>query len=81
MEIGGESPELAVIRAVFDRVHERVMTGLAALEDPALSEPVEVPHHLCTSKGEVLDWCARHEMFHAGQIALSRRQLGAPPVW
>lgn len=74
-------PEPAVIRAVFDRVHERVMTGLAGQEDPTLSVPVEVPHRLCATKGEVLDWCARHEMFHAGQIALIRRQLGAPPVW
>ncbi|RUL88954.1 DinB family protein [Tautonia sociabilis] len=75
----GPAPE--EIRAIFDRVHERTMAELAGLPESALDEPPEVPHPLCATKGDALSWCSRHEMIHAGQIALLRRLLGGAPLW
>lgn len=68
------------IRAAFDRVHERVLQELAHLPDEALDEEVSKPHPRFNTKGGALAWAARHEMLHAGQIGLLRRQLGAEPL-
>jgi hypothetical protein len=74
-------PSVQEIRQVFDRVHVRTMSELPALSDPTLDAPPVVAHPLCETKGQILGWCARHEMFHAGQIALIRRLLGSAPLW
>lgn len=74
-------PSPAEIRATFDRVHERVFADLADLPDADLDGPLDPPHRLAKSKIEALHWCAAHELIHAGQIALLRRQLGQKPLW
>lgn len=72
------SPE--EIRAVFDRMHEQVLKELPHLSDQELDEPPLAPHPQFTTKHGALTWAARHEMLHAGQIGLLRRQLGATPL-
>jgi hypothetical protein len=65
----------------YRRVHERIqqeITGLAAEE---LQQPLLRPHAICKTKGDCLLWCAQHEMLHAGQAGLLRRQLGHRPLW
>ena len=75
-----KNPTADQIRTVFDAVHEQAMNELAELADSAFDEPVAQPHPRFTTKGGALAWAARHEMLHAGQIALLRRQLGAKPL-
>src|SRR5207249_1654885 len=77
----GNYPSPAEIRAVFDRVHERVMHNLADFPEADLDAPVQPPHRLAKTKREILMWCGQHEMMHAGQIGLLRRQLGHKPQW
>ncbi len=74
-------PSQADIRAVFDRVHERALGELRGLDESELDQPVLKPHSLAKTKLESLLWCAHHEMLHAGQIGLLRRQLGYSPIW
>ena len=74
-------PEGDGIRAVFDRVHERVMHNLADFPEADLDTPPLTPHKLAKTKLEILMWCGQHEMMHAGQIGLLRRQLGHKPQW
>jgi hypothetical protein len=74
-------PSPRELRAVFDRVHVRTLSEVTALPDATLDEPPSVAHPRCETKGQVLGWCAGHEMFHAGQIALIRRLLGSAPLW
>lgn len=69
------------IRAVFDRVHERLLSELPGLDAAELAAPPAKSHSLCATKLDVLMWCGQHEMLHAGQIGLLRRQLGHPPLW
>lgn len=74
-------PSPAEIRAIFDRVHQQVMSELPTLREADLDDPVPHPHKFANTKLLALLWCANHEMMHAGQIGLLRRQLGNPPMW
>jgi hypothetical protein len=74
-------PSADEIRAVFDRVHERVMAELPAVADADLDNAPPKPHTLCKTKLECLHWCSHHEAVHAGQIGLIRRLLGHSPIW
>jgi hypothetical protein len=74
-------PAQVAIRAVLDRVHERVLGELPGLSEAELDQPVPHPHPFAKTKLRALLWCAHHEMVHAGQIGLLRRQLGHPPLW
>jgi uncharacterized damage-inducible protein DinB len=74
-------PKQAEIRAIFDRVHEQVLRELRDLDENELDKPVLKPHSLAKTKLWALLWCAQHEMLHAGQIGLLRRQLGYSPLW
>jgi hypothetical protein len=74
-------PSQADLRAVFDRVHQQVLGELRGLDEGELDQPVSHPHPYATTKWLALLWCAQHELVHAGQIGLLRRQLGHPPLW
>ena len=69
------------IRAVFDRVHARVMTELASHPDADLDLPPLKPHLLFATRLAGLRYAPLHEMIHCGQIALIRRMLGHAPIW
>jgi uncharacterized damage-inducible protein DinB len=61
-------------------VHEQVLRELSALNEDELDHPVPHPHPFAKTKLTALLWCSHHEMLHAGQIGLLRRQLGHPPL-
>jgi hypothetical protein len=74
-------PTPAEIRAVFNRVHNQLLEELPALSEEQLDQPLVEPHSLAHTKFWALLWCGQHEMLHAGQIGLLRRQLGHAPLW
>jgi DinB superfamily len=74
-------PRPEEIRAVFDRVHERVLAELKDFPEAELGDAMAQPHRLAKTKLESLFWCAHHEMMHAGQIGLLRRLFGHAPQW
>lgn len=74
-------PSVEVIRAVFDRVHSRVLADLPTIPDGQLDLKPLTPHPLCQTRLQCLNWCSHHEALHAGQIGLIRRQLGHPMLW
>lgn len=74
-------PTPEAIRAAFDRVHTRVQLELPGHDTARLAEPLDPPHPRAKTKLDSLFWCAAHEMMHAGQIGLLRRQLGHKPLW
>jgi len=71
---------VAEIRATFDRVHERVLKEIPTFSEQLLAEPLPAPFVAYPNKLGSLLFCAAHEMLHAGQIGLLRRQLGKPPI-
>jgi hypothetical protein len=76
-----EYPNLSELRALFDRVHEQVLRELAGLDEGELDQTVADPLPFAGTKLLLLLWCARHEMLHAGQIGMLRRQLGYSHLW
>jgi hypothetical protein len=75
-------PSPPELRALLDRMHERILTDLAEWPDADLDNPPAMTSHkLAKSKLECIRWCAAHEMLHAGQIGLLRRMLGHPALW
>jgi hypothetical protein len=75
------NPSPAELRATLDRVHARVLEELPGFAGIDLSAPLVTPHVLMKTKIDILRWCGRHELIHAGQIGLLRRQLGHKPLW
>jgi DinB superfamily len=69
------------IRAVFDGVYRAVLGELSVLPETDLDSPVLKPHKLVKTKIWALLYSAQHEMLHAGQIGLLRRELGHAPMW
>jgi hypothetical protein len=76
-----QNPKPAEIRDVLDRVYQQVMAELPTYGDEDLDVPNVKPHPYFATKLGGLEWCARHELVHAGQIALLRRLLGSKPLW
>lgn len=79
VEPPGPTPE--ELFNVLRRVHEQSLAELAAYPDAELDLPPLKPHPLFATRLGSLLWCVRHEMLHAGQIGLIRRQWGHPPLW
>ena len=76
----GKNLPAAEIRATLERVHAQVLKELPLLNEQQLAEPVEMPYAAYPNKLGCLLFCSHHEMLHAGQIGLIRRQLGKPPL-
>jgi uncharacterized damage-inducible protein DinB len=76
----GKYPTPAEIREVFDRVHAKVIHESNEMEEAEMDQPVLHPHDFAKTKLQALFWCAHHEMLHAGQIGLLRRELGYKPM-
>jgi uncharacterized damage-inducible protein DinB len=74
-------PSPAELRALFDRVRERMLSEVRTLPDAEWNKPPVLAHPIATTKLASLFWCAQHELVHAGQIALLRRLLGHKPLW
>ena len=74
-------PSPAELRQVLDAVHEHALAQLASFPDDQLDQQPERDHRICKTKLDCIEWCARHEMVHVGQIGLLKRLLGKQPVW
>jgi hypothetical protein len=73
-------PDVHELRGVFNAVHSRVLVVVPTLVESLLDERIEPPHPAYSNKFETLLFAARHELVHAGQIAMIRRGLGHAPL-
>lgn len=76
-----KNPDLGEIRHSFEAVHRQVLHEAPNLPEAEFDEPVLKPHKFVQTKLQSLLWCGQHELVHAGQIGLLRRQLGQQPLW
>jgi hypothetical protein len=74
-------PPVEEIRRLLDRIHRQVQVEVGGMDDASLNIPTSSPHRIFSTKLGALEWCAAHEMVHAGQIALLRRLFGSRPLW
>jgi hypothetical protein len=68
------------IRHVFEAVHKQSIHELGGRNEADLDEPLEQPHPRFKTKLGAVEFCAQHELVHAGQIAMLRRLMGKPPL-
>ncbi len=68
------------IRQLLDGVHRRAVEEIGTMPQTVLDEPADPPHAMFSTNFELLLFCPRHEMVHAGQIGLLRRLLGNEPL-
>ncbi|NOX54652.1 MAG: DinB family protein [Planctomycetes bacterium] len=73
------NPSPEQLRATLHAVHELAMAELPRYSDADLQDTVIEPYAAYNTKLGSLLFCAHHEMLHAGQIGLLRRQLGLEP--
>ena len=74
-------PSIETIRDVFDRVHERVLAELPHFTAEQLEARPLTEHRIANTGLRCLWWSSQHELIHAGQMALIKRQLGYPAIW
>jgi hypothetical protein len=74
------NPPLEEIQRAFDAVHRQSLAELAEQCDKELDIPVEPPHPMFKTKLEAVSFAPMHELVHAGQIGMLRRQMGKPPL-
>lgn len=78
---GGGYPPIDEIRNTMDRVHAEALAAVRSLSDEQLLRPAPgKPHPHFTDTTGLLTHAARHEAFHAGQLAWLRRLLGKPAL-
>jgi hypothetical protein len=68
------------ILAVLHRVNEQALREAAEFSVSALDEPTDPPHAGPPTRLGSLLFAAHHEMLHAGQIGMLRRQMGLPSL-
>ena len=71
-----EYPTPVELRTTFERVHEQVLRELNELPEDELRKSAGPAHPMFQTKGGSLNFSAKHEMLHVGQIGLLRRLLG-----
>jgi uncharacterized damage-inducible protein DinB len=72
--------DVSMLRGIFNQHRERLIAEVKRLSPAKLSEPLEKPHPMFSSVGQVINFMALHSMMHAGQITMIRRSLGRPPI-
>jgi hypothetical protein len=73
-------PDPRVVRSKMDEMQRITESEVASLSEGLLAQPAFAadgkPHPHYTNKLGAISHAARHEAFHAGQLALIRRLLG-----
>lgn len=73
-------PSPAQIRAVLQEVHQQALREVPTFSEALLSESLPAPTAVYPNKLGSILFCPIHEMLHAGQIGVLRRQLGLAPL-
>ncbi len=73
-------PAPAEIRSVLQNIHQQAMTEIPTFSSSLLSESLPAPTAVYPNKLGSILFCSAHEMLHAGQIGVLRRQLGKTPL-
>ena len=75
-----EFGEVSQLMPLFDQHRDRLIDAVRRAAPEQLAKPLEKPHPLFATVGELANFLAQHATLHAGQITIIRRSLGRPPV-
>jgi len=71
---------VSTLMPLFDEHRNRLVAAVKAAPPGLLDKPLDKPHPLFSTVGEVATFLALHGAMHAGQITIIRRSLGRPPL-
>ena len=72
--------DVTMLLPMFMQWRSLLIESLPDLGIQALSKPLEKPHPMFSTAGEMVGFMAHHATMHAGQITIIRRSLGRPPL-
>ena len=72
--------DTGILLPLFNEHRNRLIEKVRATPSEVLDKPVEKPHPMFGTLGEMASFFAIHTSVHAGQITTIRRSLGHPPV-
>ena len=76
----GEFGDVSRLLPLFDEHRNRLVAAVKAAPPELLDRPLDKPHPMFSTVGEVATFMALHGAMHAGQITIIRRSLGKPPL-
>ena len=75
-----EFGDVSILMPLFNQQRAALIEAVKSAPTQKLDEPLEKPHPVFRTAGELANFIAFHAMMHAGQISQIRRHLGRPPV-
>jgi uncharacterized damage-inducible protein DinB len=75
-----EFGDVTTLLPLFNRHRQLLIDSVKALDPAVLDKPLEKPHPLFATVGQVLGFVGLHVSMHAGQVTIIRRSLGRPPM-
>jgi len=76
----GDFGDVSQIWPVFEKHRTALINTVQRAPLELLDKPVEKPHPMFATLGELANFMALHVALHAGQITIIRRSLGRPPM-
>lgn len=75
-----EFGDVTILMPLFNQHRGMLIDAVKRATPEQLDRPLEKPHPVFRTAGELANFIAFHSMMHAGQISQIRRHLGRPPV-
>ncbi|HEV2294587.1 MAG TPA: DinB family protein [Tepidisphaeraceae bacterium] len=76
----GDFGDVAGILPTFDEHRTRLIEAVKRATPEQLAKPLEKPHPMFKTLGELVSFMSAHTAMHVGQITIIRRSLGRPPL-
>ena len=76
----GEFGDVSNVVSVFDEHRQRLIDAVTSMPPEQLDKPMEKPHPMFRTVGDMIMFMALHATMHGGQISTIRRSLGRPPL-
>lgn len=73
-------PELQQLLKMFNDIRDQLVMQIPTIPIDKLSEPAPLDQPLFKTFGELLLFMSLHTAMHTGQISLTRRTFGYPPL-
>ena len=75
-----EFGDVTQLMPLFDEHRRRLIEAVKSATPEQLDKPMDRPHPMFKTMGEVVTFMALHGAMHSGQISTIRRTLGRPPI-
>ena len=75
-----EFGDASTLLPIFDQHRDLLIETIRSAKPEQLNKPVEKPMPMFKTLGELINFMSLHSAMHTGQITISRRSMGKPPL-